>query len=135
MGKTNRDFEIEAIDTRIADIEREKEEIREYAKASKSLKEMMETEQYKATIQKIFIDDETKRITDRLTSSEYVQDKEVEQLNKGLYVIRAFNAFVDGMLDVEATAKERLANCDAVIAQENRYRAEVLDGKIDLGDN
>ena len=134
MGFNQRDIEIEAIDKRIADIESDKLEIHKYAKAAKSIVALESTDDYKIAIEQTFLEDEAKRLTDRLTCDDYVQKNELEVIDESLRTLRGFKAFISSVKRLGESAKDKLTACDARIAEEMVYREVVMLCKDDLSD-
>ena len=116
MGETNRDAEIEAIDTRIAEIKADKAAIQKYAKVAKAIEEMETTDNYKLAIETAFLNDESERLTNRLTEGDYLQKNELEVIESSLGVIRGYKTFIKQVKNLGKESKVKLIACDAKIA-------------------
>ncbi len=132
--QTQRELELEAIDNRVAAIQEEKVQIKKSERVALALEKMQQTDEYKLVIEQTYLSDEITEITSFLGGDKHLPDDMVEEMMKSLQTIRGFKAAMSYMLEAKDTAEEAISNCDARIADETRYRAEVFNGSEELGE-
>ena len=133
MGKSNREKEIEHIDLSIKDIEDQKVQIREYAKVAEAIVSLENEDRWKLVIEKTFLQDEIDGIMSHLAGAHHVTGDVEEAMGKALNTIRSFKTFIKDTKALGDDVIGRLAACDKRIEEENAYKIDVLQGKIDLG--